>query len=124
MPLQAHTPGIGFVPEYQASSVPWVTASVAPASGIISYDFPTVTRFVRVRSSTTASGPEVRFGFTLNVTSSNYYALFSGESLELPVRVTRIYIASTPGTPFQVIAGLTGIPARQLPITWVSGTNV
>lgn len=116
-------PGVGFVPEYQVSSIPWVTASIgAGPTAPTRYDFPTVTRFVRVQNSAAAGGAEVRFGWSLGVTGSFYVAVPPQASAEVPVRCTSLYVVATTGTPYQLLAGLTGIEARQMPP--LSGTSV
>lgn len=115
-------PGVGFVPEYQVSSIPWVTASIALGTPQ-RYDFPTVTRFVNVHNSAATGGAEVRFGWSYpGVTGSYYFGVSPQESLSVDVRCTSLFVIATAGTPFQLLVGLTGIEARQMPP--LSGSSI
>lgn len=109
-------PGIGYVPEFQVSSVPWVTSSIAPSSGFVRYDFPTVTRFVKVKNVSGGTGP-LLVGFSQNVSGSNglNYQLSTGQEVSMDVRINSLYVAGNAHT-FSVLVGLTGIEARQLPV--------
>lgn len=122
MPLNHPLPGYNWVAEYQVSAVPWVTSS--QVSGIRRHDFPQVTKFVTVKN---LSGPgAMRIGFTLlGVQGSNYFALSSGESFSGDFRIRTLFLSASSATDYSIVAGLTTIEARQMPILTgsVNGTS-
>ena len=116
--------GIGYAAEFQSSALPWVTSSVAPnisGSNPMRLDFPKITRFISFANHDAVS-KELRIGFTRNgVINSNYYLLDGGQQVTFEVRVKEIYVAGdTSGAPFTVLAGLTNIDSRNMPV--MSGT--
>jgi len=123
-------PGLGWVAEYQASGIPWVTSSlVVPALGgnPLHVNFPTVTRFFVVKNTVSTGSDEapMRVGFSVNGTTGStgtkFFVLSNGESFSGELKVTDLYLLSddvgraTSGT---VIAGLTGIPRTELINNW------
>ena len=120
--------GEGFVPAYQISAVPFVTASNVRLGEVKQINFNFVTRFFEIRN-TGASSNVISFGFTsngFNVGPSNYFKLSGSQSYTGELRTDRLFISGSVGasTDFQLIAGLTSVPARNfLVITSSNGYN-
>ena len=121
MSLNNPKPGLGWVPEYQVSSWPFLTSSVIASNGDIKeIQFPGVTRWIKVHNGDHAGSAELQFGFTENcflAANSNYFSLHAGEMTErLELKCTKIFItADTNSTPFSIIAGYTGIQTGSFP---------
>lgn len=113
----APEPGYGHVPEYQVSSLPWVTGSVASSiTTVQNYEFPYVTSHIHLRNhGSTAQG--VRVGFTrAGVTGSNYVLVAGGTNIDLDVRVKSLFILGDgTASTYSLCAGLTMIPSRFAP---------
>lgn len=118
-----------YVPEYQQSSIPWVTSSIIASAGEIHHiSFPTVTRFLVIHSGDHApGGSEITFGFTSasvdsSVTEGNYFTIHAGEMTpRLEIKCTDLYItADTNTTPYSIIAGVTGIQRNAFPVLTAS----
>lgn len=115
-PFQAHETfqykkaGQASVLEYMASGLPYVTQSTVGTTPT-AIEFPFVTKFFTVRNGT---GGDLHVGFTANgVTGSNRFTLGTGESFTGEIRVKDLFVMAAAGTTdFEVIAGLTGILAR------------
>ena len=121
-------PGIGNVGSYQVSGIPWVSSSVAPAnSGTpVSFKFPYVTKFINIKN-VNSTDVALRVGFSENgIKGSNYFLLASGEAFNGELRVTEVYFLSDTAdtVSFSIIAGLTGIEARELPLNWSGSVGV
>lgn len=120
-----------YVPEYQQSSIPWVTASTLATAEVSMYHarFPTVTRWIQLHNRDQAGGSILRFGFTAaGVTTgsadpSHFFELHAGEVSEvLELKCTDLYVmADTNTTPFNIIAGLTNIQRDAFPV--LTGSN-
>ena len=113
MPFQYPRSGPGNVGEYQTSGLPWVTASSATATPV-KIDFPYVTNQITFK----AVGGSMRFGFTANgVNGTNYFTLYSSQSLSVDLRTKQLWVRSDSGTVgYEVIAGLTLIQWRDFPV--------
>lgn len=116
-----NTPGLGHVPEYQASSWPWVTSSIIASDGDVhEHNFPYVTRWLILHNKDHGGSSELSFGFTANgVTgSNNYFSLHAGEmSPRLELKCKKIFItADTNSTPYEILAGYTAISADLFPV--------
>ena len=122
-------PGIGNTASYQSSGIPWVSSSIAPASGSVVeiFSFPQVTKFITVKNVNVTDEP-LRIGFSENgiKTSSNYFVLSSGESFTAELKVTDMYFMGdgTASVAFSVIAGLTNIERRELVNNWSGSAGV
>jgi len=126
--------GLGYVPSYQASSVPYLTSSLAIPdnnSEPIEISFQTVTRFVIITN--TYSGTQnrpMRFGFSENgikgVENNNYAVLNNGESFEGSFKVSKVFLLSDSvfGTSGSIVAGLTDISSELLPNNWTGSIGV
>jgi len=115
--------GVGHVPSYQISGIPYLTASfTVPASGNtpVAIDFPNVTKFVTVVNTHSGTNAPLRIGFSVNGIngagvppgSNNYFILDNGDSYTGEWRVESVYLLSDSGinqASASVIAGLTGI---------------
>lgn len=112
MSFQQRPSGPNNVAEYQASGLPFVTQSSTPASANVPghVSFPFVSKFFEVTNTGTAY---LDVGFTANgVLGSNKLRLAPSGSFAGDLRVTDLYFyAGGSAAPFQVVAGLTGIPA-------------
>ena len=120
--------GISNVGSYQVSSVPFLTRSVAPvlSDPPLQVSFPTVTKFVIVKNVDTTDHP-VRVGFSANgIQGTNYFILNKGESFSGDFKVSSIFLLGDTANTVQVelIAGLTGIDASQLPNNWSGSAGV
>lgn len=97
------------VPEYQQSSIPFVTSSVV--TGVSAITFPKVTRFIVVNNTDTSK--DLKFGFTENGVNGsafkNYYILTKGtQSPVIDVKCTSLFVSGT-GTSYSVLAGMTNV---------------
>ena len=122
--------GVGHVPSYQISGIPYITASfTVPASGgatlPTAINFPNVTKFVTVVNTHSGTNAPLRVGFSANgvngagvpAGSNNYFTLDNGDSYTGEWRVESVYLLSddvagggiTGEASASVIAGLTGI---------------
>jgi hypothetical protein len=109
----------GFVPAYQVSATPFVTAS--NVTTVQQVNFPFVTRFFTVQNR---SALELRVGFTqLGVQGTNYFVVPSGSSYSNDFRVDRLFLSSSTAAsiPFVVLAGLTSVPVSAFQL--VTGSN-
>ncbi len=113
-----------FVPEYQISGVPYVTASAAgevtSQDTPIRLDFPEVTRWITVYNSSSAG---LRVGFSANgargVNTANYLVVKAGATTpRMEIRCKTLYFTkdSATATSFNVVAGLTTIRSDYFPI--------
>lgn len=125
---QYQKPGLGHVPSYQTSGIPFCTVGTAPAVGTTTtvVDFPHVTKFIVVRN--TGNDP-LRVGFSLNgvVNTGNYFLLGKSESFAADLRVSAIHLMSdnlTTATTFSIIAGLTSIDRNELINNWSGSAGV
>lgn len=130
-----YTYGLGHVPSYQASAVPYLTSSlIVPASGSTPLEIilPAVSRFVVITNNTPLSSTNVpmRFGFSSigvsGVENNNYGILNNQESFEAEFRVTRVYLMTDTINECtgSVIAGLTRISNTHLPDNWSGSSGV
>jgi hypothetical protein len=108
--------GASYVPEYQISGLPFVTASSATNGTATRVDFPFVTSQLEVRHPGGAGA--LRVGFTANgVLGTNYLTVNSSGSWKSDLRLKTLFITSTAGTTnFEVCAGLTQIATREFPV--------
>ena len=127
--------GIGHVPSYQISGIPFATASfTVPVLGSapLKIDFPQVTKFVTVVNTVSGTNVPLRVGFSaLGTTGSatpaggsdNFFTLDNGDSYTGEWRVQSIFVLSATGSQASasIIAGLTGVPFGSVPGT-IAGT--
>lgn len=112
MPLGHPTPGVLSAAEFSVSTLPWVTSSVFNTP-IVRYDFPQVSQFVCVKN-TTSSSAYLTMGFTQRGLSvGNCIPIEPSGSFSADFRVTSVFLSGTLGSSFVVVAGMTGIPARE-----------
>jgi len=126
--------GLGYVPSYQTSSVPYLTSSLevpAVSSEPIEISFQTVTRFVVITNTYSgAQNRPMRFGFSENgikgVENNNYAVLNNGESFEGDFKVSKVFLLSDSvfGTSGSIVAGLTDISSELLPNNWTGSIGV
>ena len=111
--------GVGNVPSYQISGIPYITASfTVPASGTapLRIAFPNVSKFVTVVNTHSGTNAALRVGFSVHgvngLINNNYFTLDNGDSYTGEWRVESVYLLSDTNaneTSASVIAGLTGI---------------
>ena len=109
----------GFVPAYQMSSIPFVTASVISQGEIQQYNFNQVTRFFNVKNNSSNITDCIAISFTQNgLRTKNYFTLLQGESFREEIRCVDLYISCSAGTSvtYELIAGLTNIPRNQFQV--------
>jgi len=116
--------GEGYVPAYQISPIPFVTASSLSVAQTKKYDFTSVTKSLFVQNLSSA-GNTLALSFTengLKPTNGNFITLGAGQSFSQDVRTSVIFVSASLGTPaFQVFAGLTNIPVKNF--LTVTGSN-
>lgn len=114
----------GYVPAYQASAVPYITSSQISLGEIQQYDFNQVTRFFNVRNMGTVDTDEIAVAVTeRGLLTGNYFTLSKGDAFRDELRTTRLFISCSRGNnvQFQIVAGLTNIPASQFLL--LTGSN-
>lgn len=115
MSMNNARPGIGSVPEYQVSGVPWaLSGSVSTAQ---EFDFPMVSRAITVANNS-AAGTFLLVGFTQNgVNGSNCFPLDGGKTQRFEVRCRDLWLRGQGGATvnFGVLAELTAIERKQMP---------
>ena len=132
MATNYYRPGLGNVGSFQTSGIPWVSSSVdCPASGALVaanvIEFPYVTKRVVVRCDGAAT---IRVGFSDNGVRAitgvpNYFTLGQNNSLELDIKVSRIYLYGDAGqSQATVVAGLTGIDPKELKTNWSGNSGI
>lgn len=109
----------GYVPAYLVSAVPFVTSSQISLGEVQQISFPQVTRFFNIQNAGTGTLDEIAVAFTQNglaPTAGNYFTLGQGVSFRDEFRASQIFISCSSGTGvrYQVIAGLTNIPAGHM----------
>lgn len=111
MSFQQKPSGPNNVLEYQASGLPYASQQVTPASAteVATINFPYVTKFFKI---TNTGSTNISVGFTENGTlGTNRFTLVSSGSFQGDIRVTDLYVnGGGAAVPFEVVAGLTGIP--------------
>lgn len=136
MSLQYQKPHHNHVGEYQQSSIPFVTSSVADevtTSAVVTVKFPYVTRWLVVKN--TDASHTLKFGFSSNGVSgpkgnyhttgsnANFFTLAAGattERLELKCKEVH-FLGGTNSASFSVLAGLTNVENNMFPA--LTGTN-
>lgn len=115
--------GEGYVPAYQISAVPFVTASQVALGQVKQIEFPTVTRFITVKNFTASTA--IAVGFTQNglkPANANFITLSGSDSFSGEFRTSTLFISGAFGTAsYQVIAGLTSVPVKNF--LTVTGSN-
>ena len=120
MSLNNPKPGLGFVPEYQVSSWPYLTSSDV-SNEVKEINFPGVTRWLVVHNEAHGTSKTLKLGFTENCflpANSNFMILHAGEMTpRFEVKCTSLFISSSHNNvSFDVFAGYTAIDKNQFPI--------
>jgi hypothetical protein len=116
----------GYVPAYQASSVPYVTSSLISVGEIHEITFPQVTRFFNIQNLGSSATDKIAIGFTANgllPANANYFTIGQSGSFRDEIRTTRLFVSCSSGTSmrYQLVAGLTNIPSNQFLL--ITGSN-
>jgi hypothetical protein len=142
MSLKNPKPGAMSVGHYQISSTPWLTSSVwnsfssnIGVAGTWRFDFPSVSRFIRVANHA-ASTSEFCVGFTQNGIlaasgtdggdhiGAKYLTIKGTSSVQLDMRCTKLFVSGgngMDGGAFDVVAGLTEIPGNMMSLSASNG---
>jgi hypothetical protein len=121
-----YSSGLGNVPSYQVSGIPFVTGGVS-ATTIKSVSFPYVTRWIYVVNN--GSG-DLRIGFSQNGVQGSRYITVQASgtgkdttSIRMEVKATELWFSGS--TSVDIMAGLTTIPAARINNSAVSpsGSN-
>lgn len=98
---------------YLSSPFPWVSSSIYTTSPS-RHDFDTVTRFLVVRNF----GPgDLAIGFTRNgVLGQNRFVIASGQAFEAAVSCKELHVVAITAATGSVFAGLSGTPAKFMPL--------
>jgi len=111
--FQTPASGPSNVLEYQASGLPFVTQSTAPAAGTTwQLKFPFVTKFFNIKNNGAGT---LGVGFTANGTlGTNKFTIAPSSSFQGDIRVMDLFFTTAAGAApvFEVVAGLTQIPRR------------
>jgi len=139
MSLKNPKPGAMSVGHYQISAIPWITQSNWKTNnqnfgtvGVYRWDFPTVTRFVRVANHTAASDTSnLCVAFTANGLKAgtddignHFFTVPQNSSVELAVRCTTLFVSGANGmdsNTYDVVAGLTEIPGNMMSLSASNG---
>lgn len=116
--------GASFASEFSSSALPWVTASIAPASGSPTrFNFQRISRFITVANHDATPTNTLSVGFTRNgIIGSNKFFIAGGQTMTFELRVKELYIQGEGGTPnFSVLAGLTNVDSSSMGILSGSG---
>ena len=106
------SPGAGALSEYLVSGIPWVTSSQVPAS-ILSVDFLNVISFFTIKNTSSSS---IKVSFTQNgFNTGNYFSLSANEVFSADLRVKSLFLSSSLTSSFELVAGVTSIPASNFP---------
>lgn len=132
MSIYNYKNGLGHVGSYGVSGIPYLTSSLAvPASSgdPLEISFDTVSKFIIITNTLPGSATNVplRFGFSVNgIQGTNYAVLNNNETFEAELRVTSVFLISdsTSACSASVVAGLTGIEAKELPNNWSGSSGV
>lgn len=116
--------GEGYVPAYQISAVPFLTASNITLGQVKEYDFDFVTRFFTVKNKTAGATLAVAFtqrGLASGV--SNYFTVNGGESYTGEFRTSSLFLSGSAGATldFELVVGLTNIPVKNF--LTITGSN-
>ena len=121
-----YSSGLGNVPSYQVSGIPFVTGGVS-ATTIKSVSFPYVTRWIYVVNNGTG---DLRIGFSQNGVKGSRYITVQASgtgkdttSIRMEVKATQLWFSGS--TSVDIMAGLTTIPAARIDNSAVSpsGSN-
>lgn len=116
MPFQYPASGLTNTAEYMASGLPYALTGTAEATPV-QVDFPFVTNFIEVMNHGSGTN-EIAVGFTANGSlNDNKFIVQAGQTRQFKLRVKSVFVIATSGTPtFDVVAGMTQILAKQMPL--------
>ena len=124
MSLNTPVLGEGYVPAYQISPVPYVTASNVTLGQIKGYHFDFVSKSIFIQN-TSGTGAALAVAFTRNgllPINSNFLILSGGQSISQDIRTSDLFISGVLGSSsFNILAGLTSIPVRNF--LTITGSN-
>lgn len=117
--------GEGYVPAYQLSAMPWTTSSQVALGQTNQHTFGSVSRFFEIRNNSPNTAV-LAVGFTQNgllSSKGNYFVVSGTQSVNLDLRVDRLFISGVAGTSnYSLVVGLTSIQTKDfLPVTGSNG---
>ena len=110
--------GVNSVSEYLASSLPWVTSSIAVTGSVTRHDFPSVTSWINIKNTSPSGVLEIGVTQYGTLFESNVFQIPASGSFSAPYRLVSLYTMATSGSvnqTYQLAAGLTGISQRDYP---------
>ena len=113
----------GYVPAYQMSALPYVTASQISLGEVQAFTFEHATRFINVRNRGAVDTDTIAVAFTRNgFAAGNYFSLESGDAFRDEIRCDRIFVSCSNGAAvdFELVMGLSPIPQTQF--TTITGS--
>jgi hypothetical protein len=116
--------GIGYVPAFQTSAIPFLTSSVSvSSSSVLELEFYNVTKFITVKNT---GSQTLYFGFSeAGVSGTNRGELATGSSYTADWRVSSLFLkASTSTTTVDVLAGLSSIPSPSEFDNWSGSAGI
>lgn len=127
MPLNNPIPAISAA-AFSVSAIPWVTSSLAPSTHMrIDFNDTSLASQTYVSKWVTVfnlGNAALNVGFTENGmvnASGRRFTLLPSSSYTMDLRLTCVYVSGTLGQPFSVLAGLTEITSRHMPV--LTGSN-
>lgn len=106
----------GYVPAYQMSALPYVTASQISLGEVQEFAFEHVTRFINVKNCGSIDTDKIAVAFTQRgFEVGNYFTVDAGVSFRDEIRCDRIFISGSAGTnvDFELVMGISPIPRKQ-----------
>ena len=126
MPLDYPKAGLNYATEFQISGLPYVTSSFVTgssfttASNMLIVNFPYVAKHISVYNYAASSGSYLRVGFTSNgvFSGGNYFKVPGGGVVQEDLRIKSLFIMcdGAYNISCSVLAGLTNIPNRFMPV--------
>lgn len=121
MGSQYSRPGLGNVGSYQASGHPWITGSTVSSGQEYKFQFPFVSKRLKVQTVDASGGGHIRVHFVSssagNVSGGlHYWHVSDGEPLDMTVKCKEVYVSHDHGgaTEFRIWAEMTNIPVGEM----------
>ena len=118
-----YRPGLGNAASYQASGTPFVSGAAA-LDGVISIQFPRVTKEITIYSDHNNGANDLNIYFNSDATNLNKFVKAAGsEPLTLDVKCREVWLQGGAPQAVRVYASLTGIEAKEMCILTGSGVT-
>lgn len=116
--------GIGYVPAFQTSAIPFLTSSVSvSSSSVLELEFYNISKFITVKNT---GAQTLYFGFSeAGVNGTNRGELATGASYTADWRVSSIFLKSSASTTtVDILAGLSSIPSPSEFDNWSGSAGI